>query len=176
MSDGPAHGQQAKPKPKRWRRHAMGGELRGPDLKAMVGKNTYRIRHELDVTQETMAQRLGVSASFLGGVERGQQNITLDSLSNLAAAYGVDAHALLCGTGYGVAEDGGLTLDVLARYVEAANARLQDLLLRHGPIPVGRATVASLVAALFEVAGTTEKHQSRAKPKTASPTTGEDTA
>lgn len=174
MSEGTAHDQQTKRK--KWRRHAMGGELRGPDLKTMVGKNTYRIRHELDVTQETMAKRLGVSASFLGGVERGQQNITLDSLSNLAAAYGVDAHALLCGAEYGSARDGGLTLDVLARYVDAANARLQDLLLRHGPIPVGRATVASLIAALFEAAGASENYQPRAKPKKPGPKAGEDTA
>ena len=161
MSEGPAHDQQ--PKPKRRHKHAMGGELRGPDLKTIVGKNTYRIRHELDVTQETMAQRLGVTASFLGGVERGRQNITLDSLSNLAAAYGVDAHTLVCGADYGVVKDGGLTLDVLARYVDALSARVQELLLHHGPIPVGRATVASLLAALFDAAASTERYQSRAK-------------
>lgn len=167
MSDGSVDDQQ--PKPKRRRKHAMGGELRGPDLKTVVGKNSYRIRHELDVTQEVMAQRLGVTASFLGGVERGKQNITLDSLSNLAAAYGVDAHTLVCGAEYGVAKDDGLTLDVLARYVDALNTRVQELLLRHGPIPVGRATVASILAAFFETAASTEKYRSRAKAKTANP-------
>lgn len=166
MSDGSAGDQQ--PRPRRRRKHAMGGELRGPDLKTIVGKNSYRIRHELDVTQEVMAQRLGVTASFLGGVERGKQNITLDSLSNLAAAYGVDAHTLVCGSEYGVAKAEGLTLDVLARYVDAVNVRVQELLLRHGPIPIDRAAIASVIAALFEAAATTEKYQSRSKKETQS--------
>lgn len=167
MSDGSAGDQQ--PRPRRRRKHAMGGELRGPDLKTIVGKNSYRIRHELDVTQEVMAQRLGVTASFLGGVERGKQNITLDSLSNLAAAYGVDAHTLVCGAEYGVAKAEGLTLDVLARYIDAVNVRVQELLLRHGPIPIDRAAIASVIAALFEAAATAEKYQSRSKKETQSP-------
>jgi len=157
------------PKAKRRRKHAMGGELRGPDLKAVVGKNSYRIRHELDVTQETMAQRLGVTASFLGGVERGRQNITLDSLSNLAAAYGVDAHTLVCGAEYGIAQGDGLTLDVLARYVEAVNTRVQELLLRRGPVPVDRASIASLIAALFEAATGDERLEHRPKAETPHP-------
>lgn len=149
MSDDPDEEQPQQPKRKR--KHAMGGELRGPDLKAVVGRNSHRIRHEMAVTQEVMARRIGVTASFLGGVERGRQNITLDSLSNLAAAYGVDAHTLVCGAEYGVAGE-GLTLDVLARYVEVVNARVQELLLRHGPVAVDRAAVAAIIAALFEAA------------------------
>lgn len=142
------------PQPTR-RRHAMGGDLRGPDLRKVVGENSYQLRHKLDLTQQAMAKKLGVTASFLGGVERGQQNITLDSLSNLAAVYGVDVHALVCDEGHGSAK--GLTLDVLARYVDAANLRVQDLLLRFGPVEVNRGVIASVIAALFEVAA--EDHQ-----------------
>lgn len=139
--------------PKRRRRHAMGGDLRGPDLKEIVGQNSYQLRHKLDLTQETMARKLGVTASFLGGVERGQQNMTLDSLSNLALAYGVDAHALVCGAEHGHAKEDGLTLDVLARYLEGVTTRVQELLIHLGPVKVNRGVIASLVAALFDVAG-----------------------
>lgn len=137
------------------RRHAMGGGLRGPDLRKVVGENSYQLRHKLDLTQQAMAEKLGVTASFLGSVERGQQNITLDSLSNLAAVYGVDVQELVCGAQHGSAK--GLTLDVLARYADAANLRVQDLLLRFGPVEVNRGVIASVIAALFEVAA--EDHQ-----------------
>ena len=167
MTDDPAHDQ--RPKLRRARKRAMGGALRGPDLKLIVGKNAYHIRHELDVTQETMAQRIGVTASFIGGVERGKQNITLDSLSNLAAAYGVDAHTLVYGGECGVAKAEGLTLDVLARYAATLSTRAQELLLRHGPAPASRATAASLVAALFEADRGSEEFQNCAKGKTTYP-------
>lgn len=148
MTDDPAHDQRSK----LWRarKRAMGAALRGSDLKLVVGKNTYRMHHELDVTQESMAQHVGITASFIGSVERRKRNITLASLSSLAAAYGVNAHALVYGGECGVASSDGFTLDVLARYAAGLNARAQELTLHHGPVAVGRTTAASLVSALFE--------------------------
>jgi transcriptional regulator with XRE-family HTH domain len=47
------------------------------------------------VSQERFAQQLGVHRTYLGGLERGERNLTLKSVERLAAALGVDPLDLL---------------------------------------------------------------------------------
>ncbi len=129
------------------------------DLNAVVGQNVYDIRKALDLTQEKMAERTGLTLASLGLLERGQKNITLTSLADLAAAYGVDPHALLCGTDYGVSVGGGLSLDTLARLTSAIDARVQALLVKHGPIAIAQPQLASVLGALFDAISDTDKFQ-----------------
>ena len=100
-----------------------------------------------------MEARTGIDAAYIGAMERASQNITVDSLSNLAAAYGVLPHDLMCGSGYGVSPSHLVTLDVLARLTAAVDCRMQALLLEQGPVPVGRATLATILGALFDAMG-----------------------
>ena len=79
-----------------------------------------------------MEARTGIDSAYIGAMERGVQNITMDSLSNLAAAYGVQPHDLICGIGYGVSPSQLVTLDVLARLTSAVDNRIQTLLLEQG--------------------------------------------
>lgn len=47
------------------------------------------------LSQEGLAEELGVSTRYLAGVERGERNLTLDSVDALAEQLGVEAHALI---------------------------------------------------------------------------------
>jgi DNA-binding XRE family transcriptional regulator len=129
------------------------------DLNAIVGQNIYEIRKALDLTQERMAERTGLSLSSLGSLERGQNNITLTSLGDLAAAYGVDPHALLCGKDYEVGAGTGLSLETLARLTSAIDGRVQAMLVKYGPIAIGQTHLASVLGALFDAFSDTEKFQ-----------------
>ncbi|RYF12624.1 MAG: XRE family transcriptional regulator [Oxalobacteraceae bacterium] len=151
-------------------RRVLTGALRGPNLRAAVGKNIRKIRRDLGLTLAKMEERTGIDSAYIGAMERGVQNITMDSLSNLAASYGVQPVELICGIGYGVLPSQFITLDVLARLTAAMDDRVQSLLLEQGSIPVGSSTLASVLGALFEAAGRREQYAPTTRPAK-SPTT-----
>jgi len=131
------------------------------DLNKIVAENVYNIRRSLNLTQEQMASRTGMTAPSLGSLERAEKNITLASVAQVAAAFGVDPHALICGPSYGISEGGGLTLDVLARLTTSIDKRVQDLLVKYGPVSIGQAHLASIAGALFDALGNTDLFQPR---------------
>jgi transcriptional regulator with XRE-family HTH domain len=64
------------------------------DGRALVAWNIKKIRVSLGVSQERLAFDSGVDRSYLGGLERGEQNPTLDVLDRLVATLGVPIGAL----------------------------------------------------------------------------------
>jgi transcriptional regulator with XRE-family HTH domain len=52
--------------------------------RALVGWNLRRLRVARDVSQERLAFDSGVDRSYLGGLERGEENPTVDVLERLA--------------------------------------------------------------------------------------------
>jgi transcriptional regulator with XRE-family HTH domain len=50
----------------------------------LIGRRVAQVRRERGWTQEELAERLGVSVRYLQAVEAGQENLTLDSLTQLA--------------------------------------------------------------------------------------------
>lgn len=65
------------------------------DLQRVAGVNIRAYRKKLDVSQEELADTLGVHRTYMGGVERGERNLTLRSLERLAERMGVDPVDLL---------------------------------------------------------------------------------
>jgi transcriptional regulator with XRE-family HTH domain len=59
------------------------------DAQRRVGLNARKHRLAAGLTQEDIADRMGVDRSFVSGLERGERNLTLKSLSSLAQALGV---------------------------------------------------------------------------------------
>lgn len=60
--------------------------MRGREL---VGSNVRRLRVERNIPQERLAFDAGVDRSYVGGVERGEENPTVDILDKLAATLDV---------------------------------------------------------------------------------------
>ncbi len=65
------------------------------DLQRRFGRNLRTIREERGISQEAFAARLGVHRTYMGGVERGERNLTLKSVERLADRAGVDPLDLL---------------------------------------------------------------------------------
>ena len=66
-------------------------------LKHRVGRNVRDLRSARGLTQERLAENLGCTPRYLAGIERGERNLTLDTLDALADRLGVDGLTLLTG-------------------------------------------------------------------------------
>jgi transcriptional regulator with XRE-family HTH domain len=64
------------------------------ELRQRVGRNVGRYRRLRGLTIERLAIDAGVSYSYVGEIERGLRNPTIDIVERLAANLSVDAAAL----------------------------------------------------------------------------------
>jgi transcriptional regulator with XRE-family HTH domain len=65
------------------------------DLQRRVGHNLRRYREDRGLSQEQLAECVGVHRTYMGGVERGERNLTLKSVERIAERVGVDPLDLL---------------------------------------------------------------------------------
>jgi transcriptional regulator with XRE-family HTH domain len=65
------------------------------DLQRVLGANLRAYRSARDLSQEGFADLLGVHRTYMGGIERGERNLTLRSVERLADRLGVTASDLL---------------------------------------------------------------------------------
>jgi len=65
------------------------------DLQRRIGQNLRSYRNERGLSQEAFADRLGVHRTYLGGLERGERNLTLRSVERLAERIDLDPLDLL---------------------------------------------------------------------------------
>jgi transcriptional regulator with XRE-family HTH domain len=67
------------------------------DALALFGERVRSRRHELDLSQEALADRAGLHWTFVGQVERGRRNLSLHNLLKLAEALEIDPAKLVEG-------------------------------------------------------------------------------
>lgn len=75
-----------------------GGGIRLPrmlTLRARLGRAVRRLRKEAGFSQESFADRCRVHRTYMGSVERGETNISLDNIERIAKALGLTAASLL---------------------------------------------------------------------------------
>ena len=65
------------------------------DLLMAVGRNLRAYRLERGLSQEAFAEVLGVHRTYMGGVERGERNLTLKSVERMAVTLRIDPLTLL---------------------------------------------------------------------------------
>jgi transcriptional regulator with XRE-family HTH domain len=65
------------------------------DLQRAVGRNLRAYRTAQGLSQEAFADELGVHRTYMGGIERGERNLTLKSLERMAERIGIDPLRLL---------------------------------------------------------------------------------
>jgi transcriptional regulator with XRE-family HTH domain len=68
------------------------------DLQRTVGQNLRRYRLERGFSQEAFAEVLGFHRTYMGGLERGERNLSLRAVERLAASIDMAALDLLSGS------------------------------------------------------------------------------
>jgi len=65
------------------------------DLQKLLGRNLRAYRQARGLSQEDFAELLEVHRTYMGGIERGERNLTLKSVERIAEKLDVDAVTLL---------------------------------------------------------------------------------
>jgi transcriptional regulator with XRE-family HTH domain len=65
------------------------------DLQRAVGRNLRAYRQARGLSQEAFADLVGVHRTYMGGLERGERNLTLKSVERIAERVGIEALDLL---------------------------------------------------------------------------------
>ena len=60
-----------------------------------LSNNIKKLRGDLNLSQEELADKCGLHRTYVGAVERGERNVTLSSLETIASALNVDVPTLL---------------------------------------------------------------------------------
>lgn len=64
-------------------------------LHIVVAENIRRYRQSVGLSQEALADICGLHRTYIGAIERGERNITVNTLARVASALGCSAIALL---------------------------------------------------------------------------------
>jgi transcriptional regulator with XRE-family HTH domain len=73
----------------------MGKASKTLSAREVFARNLRRARRMKDVSQEELALRAGLSRPYVGSVERGERNVSIDNMGLLAQALGVPLHDLV---------------------------------------------------------------------------------
>lgn len=65
------------------------------ELQRTVGRNLRAYREAKGLSQEAFADLLGVHRTYMGGIERGERNLTLRSLERIAERIELDPASLV---------------------------------------------------------------------------------
>ncbi len=63
----------------------------------LIAKNIRKHRLRLDLSQEDLAERADLHRTYIGSVERGERNISIDNIERIAAALGIEITTLFEG-------------------------------------------------------------------------------
>lgn len=65
------------------------------DVREVIGLNARRARLEKGLSQEQVAERMGIDRAYISGLERGERNPTATTIWHLAKALGVEPADLM---------------------------------------------------------------------------------
>lgn len=91
----------------------------------LLGKRIREERLRLNLTQEKLSEDINISTAYLGQIERGERNVTLDKLIPLANRLGVTVDFLL--SDYITSVDDDINLNRLKQLLQGKTAAEKEL-------------------------------------------------
>lgn len=69
------------------------------DLLESFGKRVRTLRIDAGYSQESLADKCGLDRTYIGGIERGERNVSLRNIALIASSLGLTISNLLKGVG-----------------------------------------------------------------------------
>jgi transcriptional regulator with XRE-family HTH domain len=66
-------------------------------IRKSFGKRVRELRRDQDYSQESFADDVGLHRTYIGSIERGEQNVSLDNIAKLAKTLGISISTLFKG-------------------------------------------------------------------------------
>jgi transcriptional regulator with XRE-family HTH domain len=66
-----------------------------PSARITLARNIPQLRVKKAISQEALAELAGLHRTYLGSIERGERNVSIDNIGRLANALGVTVSELL---------------------------------------------------------------------------------
>lgn len=66
-----------------------------PKLRLLLARRIRAERGRLGISQEELAERTGLHRTYIGSVERGERNVSIDNVERIARGLGVQPQDLL---------------------------------------------------------------------------------
>lgn len=60
--------------------------MQATSTRKQFGKKLRELRHKANLSQEELGFRAGIHRTYIGAIERGEQNISVDNIDKLAKA------------------------------------------------------------------------------------------
>jgi transcriptional regulator with XRE-family HTH domain len=64
-------------------------------LRKIFGDNVRRRRREKGMSQERLAEEAGLHRTYIGSIERGERNVSLDNIDRISAALSIPPDQML---------------------------------------------------------------------------------
>jgi transcriptional regulator with XRE-family HTH domain len=93
-------------------------EVAMSELVVRLGKRIRELRSAENLTQDKFAEKVGISSKYLGEVERGEANVSIQILENIANALSADIGVLLDNAHWA---ERNLLIDEMRRLMDSAS-------------------------------------------------------
>lgn len=64
------------------------------DIKKLFGENVRKQREKLHLSQEKLAELCDLHRTYIGGIERGERNVSIENIQKIAKALGIKISVL----------------------------------------------------------------------------------
>jgi transcriptional regulator with XRE-family HTH domain len=99
-------------------------------LRKRFGNRIRQLRELIGLTQEQLASKVLMDYKYLGSVERGERNITIDNIQRIAEAFGVEAYQLFLFSFSGFKPQEEVIEDKIEDILERCDAEKKQLVLK----------------------------------------------
>ncbi|MBT9586811.1 helix-turn-helix transcriptional regulator [bacterium] len=97
-----------------------------PTLAEVIGRHIRRFRRDHAMTQQGLARRIGVNASFIGPLEKGQKSPSLQTIERLSQVFSVPMYTFFIDD----EADDRAAIDRIRALVGSRSAEERDFLLK----------------------------------------------
>ena len=99
-------------------------------LRSQLGRRIRQLRKSRAWTQAELAERAGLDTKYVGAIERGERNLSIDNVEKIAVGLGVEAAQLLLFAAEGDVSEDHLTEARIRDLLDHSNGDQKRLMMR----------------------------------------------